>query len=499
MPSVPPSHAAVRARLLALDAFTLFASYFAVHSLRLDTIGPLNVAFFVELAVFALINVFCLYLFDLYAVDGAAPAWSKPLQTLLAALLAGCGIVLVFYVAGTVKFSDLVGRGVLMGSQLLFALFASCSRIVIARWGHSAADGSRWLVLGTSESMSRFFADLACSSTAGAFTVLGSAERLTAPANKAVSFIAGDTCEALREVASKRWSGVIVAGSAPLSEDALEILIDMRRKGAKVIGLADFYEQTWHKVPASSIERRWLAMSHGFSLLRNPLRLRLKRVFDIVGALSLLLLTLPVLVLTAIAIKLESRGPVLFKQVRVGEEGSLFTIFKLRSMRTDAEKNGPQWASQNDARVTRVGAFTRRTRIDELPQLLNVLDGSMSFVGPRPERPEFTSTLEHQIPFYALRHALKPGVTGWAQVMYPYGASVEDALQKLQYDLYYIKNHSLTLDLAIVIKTIRVVFLGVKTPRSEPPVLVAPSTPERVTAASLPGEVITVRTRMMTR
>jgi lipopolysaccharide/colanic/teichoic acid biosynthesis glycosyltransferase len=175
----------------------------------------------------------------------------------------------------------------------------------------------------------------------------------------------------------------------------------------------------------------------------------------------LIIVTAPILLLAALLIALEGGGPVIYKQERVGHRGRSFTVYKLRSMLQDAELDGkPTWATVNDARVTRVGRLIRRARIDELPQLLNVLSGEMSFVGPRPERPEFVAMLTEQIPFYAVRHSVKPGLTGWAQVRYSYGATVEQSVRKLEYDLYYVKNHTLLLDLVIMLETVRVVLLG---------------------------------------
>jgi exopolysaccharide biosynthesis polyprenyl glycosylphosphotransferase len=186
-----------------------------------------------------------------------------------------------------------------------------------------------------------------------------------------------------------------------------------------------------------------------------------KRLFDILASGTLLLLTLPLMLITAILIPLENRGPVFYSQERVGQGGKPFKVLKFRSMRVDAEKDGrPQWAREKDSRVTRVGSFIRKTRIDELPQILNVLKGEMSFVGPRPERSFFVEQLIQQIPYYNYRHNVKPGITGWAQIRYPYGASVEDAIEKLQYDLYYVKNHSLFLDLIILFQTMQVILFG---------------------------------------
>lgn len=186
-----------------------------------------------------------------------------------------------------------------------------------------------------------------------------------------------------------------------------------------------------------------------------------KRAFDIAAALSLIVFLAPLLIVTAIAIRLDSKGPVLYRQRRIGFQGREFEIFKFRSMRTDAEKDGARWAAVNDDRVTRVGRFIRHTRIDEIPQAINILRGEMSFVGPRPERPEFVRTLETQIPHYHDRHLVKPGITGWAQVKHEYTASVEGARTKLTYDLFYIKHFSLLLDLLIVLMTVRVALLGI--------------------------------------
>jgi exopolysaccharide biosynthesis polyprenyl glycosylphosphotransferase len=186
-----------------------------------------------------------------------------------------------------------------------------------------------------------------------------------------------------------------------------------------------------------------------------------KRGLDVAASLALLVVAAPLMVLTAVCISLESGLPILYRQARVGEGGRTFTLYKFRSMRNDAEIDGtPRWADSDDDRATFVGRIIRKLRIDELPQIINVLKGDMSFVGPRPERPYFVDQLSAQIPYYALRHTVKPGITGWAQVRYPYGASVDDSVEKLQYDLYYVKNHGLFLDLMILIDTVQVVLWG---------------------------------------
>ena len=203
----------------------------------------------------------------------------------------------------------------------------------------------------------------------------------------------------------------------------------------------------------------WMVSNDGFR--QSFARRAVKRLFDVAAGATLLVATLPVMLATALLIAAESRGPVLYFQKRVGQRGRVFTIFKFRSMRTDAELDGrPRWADVDDSRVTRVGRVIRKLRIDELPQIFNVFNGEMSFVGPRPERPFFVEQLASRIRHYDARHCVKPGITGWAQVSYPYGASHDDAVAKCQYDLYYVKNHSLRLDLVILIGTVRVVLLA---------------------------------------
>lgn len=238
----------------------------------------------------------------------------------------------------------------------------------------------------------------------------------------------------------------------------VESLLSCRLQGRRVYDAAGFCERVLRRIPVQFLRASDFAFADELTV--SPLRRALKRGFDILVASTLLLLAAPFLVLVAVAIKLDSRGPVFYRQERTGLLGRTFYLWKFRSMRTDAEKNGAVWAKANDDRVTRVGRFIRRTRIDEIPQVFNVLMGEMSFVGPRPERPVFIEQLKKQIPFFGLREAVKPGLTGWAQIRYPYGASVEDARNKLEFDLYYVKNGSLFLDVGIIFHTVRHVLLG---------------------------------------
>jgi len=237
----------------------------------------------------------------------------------------------------------------------------------------------------------------------------------------------------------------------------MEDLLECKMEGVKIVDAASFYERESRKVALEMVTHGWLVFSDGFSV--SSVFGFGKRSLDILAATILLLAGLPLMALTAIAIKIEDglAAPVFYSQERVGLNGRVFRVHKFRSMTTDAEKNGAVWASKNDTRVTRVGDFIRKVRIDELPQIFNVINGTMAFVGPRPERPIFVEKLSERIPFYSERHRVKPGLTGWAQLCFAYADNEEDTREKLRYDLYYIKNQSLLLDLLIIIQTVEVV------------------------------------------
>ena len=255
----------------------------------------------------------------------------------------------------------------------------------------------------------------------------------------------------------KQATMILLLPDAPIDDDIARDLLEAKLRGSMVVDIRSFYEHVVQRLPLSQINDEWLLQTEGFSLnTRGSLR-RLKRALDVLISLLLLIPATPIMLITAIIVRLESPGPVIYKQDRVGLFEKEFTVYKFRSMRADAEKNGAVWASAHDARVTKFGKFIRKVRIDELPQIWNILKGDMSFIGPRPERMAFVTKLKETIPYYSLRHTVKPGLTGWAQVCYPYGASEDDARRKLEYDLYYIKNMSILLDINIVFKTVGVV------------------------------------------
>jgi sugar transferase (PEP-CTERM system associated) len=253
---------------------------------------------------------------------------------------------------------------------------------------------------------------------------------------------------------------IVIAISDTSKNIPVEALVNCKLNGVETINILSFFEREAGQIRVDIIDPAWLVTSDGFH--QSQFQDIVKRVFDILASFVILLLASPFLLLTIIAILIEDglTAPIFYSQIRVGKRGSTFKVYKFRSMRTDAEKEGAVWASKTDSRVTRVGSFIRKTRLDEFPQIANVLNGTMSFVGPRPERPEFIENLAAQIPYYHERHIVKPGVTGWAQLLYPYGASVNDSYQKQLFDMYYVKNHNLFLDILILLQTVEVVLFG---------------------------------------
>jgi len=328
-------------------------------------------------------------------------------------------------------------------------------RLAFARITHLAHLKTRTLVLGTGQQAARI-ARLEEHGAQTRFVVTGfvelednepavPADRVAAPPNDLAAF-----------AEQQMVDEVVLALEERRGRSPVDALVNLRLRGIAVTDYQGFIERAEGRIDVDSLRPSWFFQSEGFRSAQSH-RIA-KRSFDIVVSLGVLVFTLPVLLLTAMAIRLESPGPIFYRQERMGRGGRPFVLIKFRSMRSDAEAVGaPQWASEDDPRITRIGAMIRKTRIDEIPQILNVLKGDMSFVGPRPERPYFVETLARQIPFYQERHCVRPGITGWAQLNYPYGASMEDAKHKLQYDLFYIKYFSIVFDLAIVLQTVRVV------------------------------------------
>ncbi len=400
-------------------------------------------------AVLALLNS----MFGLYDWE-----WTKGLRSLLIRLFGAFALAAALLWLGGQFLAPLIAVGPSLPVGLLMAaLFSVLIRLLFMEWGKTDLFKKRVMVLGTGSRAAKIEEIFAAGDAQG-LDIVG-----YLPLEGSHSYVPHDRLleagETLYETAMRyRVEEIVVAirerrgGGLPMAD-----LLECKLRGLHILDLPAFFERQTGILPLESVNASWMIFSEGFG--QGSGRDVVKRLFDLMVSGVFLLACAPIMLTTAVLIRLESRGPVFYTQVRVGEFGKPFTIYKFRSMRTDAEKDGAVWARKNDDRTTRIGRFIRRTRIDELPQILNVFLGHMSFVGPRPERPVFVDDLAAQIPYYHARHSVKPGITGWAQVKFPYGASVEDAMNKLQYDLYYVKNHSLFLDLMILMQTAQVVVL----------------------------------------
>lgn len=268
-------------------------------------------------------------------------------------------------------------------------------------------------------------------------------------------------CKILKDmVAVNAVDAIVIAITHIKGPELLRCALNCKMEGVQVYDMPSFYEEVTGRVPVEHVDDYWFVSTPLSGVKRSIFNRKIKRMLDLTLSFLGLISSLPITIPTVIAIKMESPGPVLYRQRRVGLNGKAFDVIKFRSMTVDAEKNGPVWAKKEDSRVTKVGRIIRKLRIDEIPQMWNVLRGEMSFIGPRPERPEFVNILNEKIPYYSLRHSVRPGITGWAQVCYQYGASEEDALEKLKYDIFYIQNLSPILDFYILLKTVKVVIWG---------------------------------------
>ena len=439
-----------------LEALVLVLAAYAGVYLHVAATGAAVAGLSSQAGVFAIGTMIVLAAMGLYQPE----LWSNKL---FLALRLTVSFLLAFLLMGL--FSHVTAMPNPDMAALAIALTLALGGSVVLRtafhhWSRVEAFTPRVLVLGTGTRALKLaaHADLSPRYDVVAFVALQPTSRHYVPESRVLTMSPG---ESLSSLVDKHSIDQIVIAVRDRRGGALPIaqLLECKSKGVVVMEMPTFFERVYRQVLLESLNPSWMVLGGGFR--KDWLSNLVKRVFDLLASVALLLFTWPVMLITALCIYLESGAPVLFRQERVGKDGRNFNLYKFRSMRQDAESGGtPQWAKANDDRTTRVGRFIRKVRIDELPQVFNVLRGDMSFVGPRPERPFFVDQLAKQIPYYSLRHSAKPGITGWAQVRYPYGATVDDAIEKLQYDLYYVKNHSLFLDLMILISTVEVVLWG---------------------------------------
>jgi sugar transferase (PEP-CTERM system associated) len=444
------------AALVVFESLLLFAFFLSAVAIREPApFSALLTARWPDGAVFSAIIAVSLLAFGLYSARQRARLGGIVVR-IFAAVAAGVTVTsFLYYVLPSFR-SD---RGVLAIATVLTLIGVGLGRIAFAQLLDESFLKRRVLVYGCGRNAAPI-GRLRRRSDRRGFTVVGFVQPEGEPCEITPELVLRDQRSLPEMCAALDVDEVVVAMDDRRRSFPILQLLECRLAGTDVTELLTFLERETGRVRIDVLNPSWLIFGEGFR--RDTARLITARIMDLVASAIILLGTLPIMLLTALAIKLEEglRAPVFYAQPRVGLGGRVFNVLKFRSMRTDAEKHGAQWASKGDTRVTRVGAFIRKCRIDELPQILCVFRGHMSFVGPRPERPQFVAELSEKIPYYVQRHCVKPGITGWAQLCYPYGSSEQDALEKLQYDLYYIKNNTLLFDLAILLQTVEVVVMG---------------------------------------
>jgi len=439
--------------LLIHDVVALYLAIRVAHQLYY---GYWGAAF--EAAMVALIGltVFCIFLFDVYRVDVHDSSTRVVLRMFYAVVLSGGTIAALAYITKTDVGVSVLWRANLALSLGIFTFWATSIRVILRIATRRISRERKWLVLGDSDISRALVRDNAAFPGTGAVEIvnLDDADEISITReNRRVNISRDEKAENYESV-----EGIVLVSDSDLPRKVLANLMHIRLSGLPVLPVSEFYEQYLLRIPVLQLGDGWFVFSEGFSLVHHEVALKIKRVADIVLSAIGLILTVPLMALVAIAVKAGSPGPALYHQGRTGHGGRQFNLHKFRTMIDNAEIEGAKWAEHDDPRITTVGRFLRKLRLDELPQLWNVLVGEMSFIGPRPERPDFIERLESEIPYYDLRHLVNPGITGWAQVMYPYGSSVDDARRKLEFDLFYIKNYSIAMDISILFRTARVVF-----------------------------------------
>jgi sugar transferase (PEP-CTERM system associated) len=447
--------------LIIAEALLIFWAMVMAAYLRLgwvDAYYELNEkGGFVKAGVVTLFCLAAFYLYDLYDFVVMHDRRELVLRLIQALGLAWVALAILMYVVPQL----MIGRGVSL-LALPLALVLMVTWRLAAHWllGHPSM-GERILIVGSGASAIEVAREVLERRDAG-YRIVGFVDSRPELVGQSLinPRVLGTTDEMDEVIRREGVNRVVVAMAERRGQFPVRQLLDLSLSGDVAIEeCASFYERLTGRVSLDMMRPSWLIFSGRGrqGRLSAVVRTAVHRAVALVGAL----LSLPIALLTAALIKLDSRGPVLYSQERVGKNGRAFRVYKFRSMRTDAEKDGPVWASKSgDARTTRVGRVIRKIRVDEIPQFWNILRGEMNFVGPRPERPHFVRQLAEEIPFYDQRHLIAPGLTGWAQIKYPYGASIEDARQKLQYDLYYIKNQSLVLDAVIMFETVKTILFG---------------------------------------
>ena len=445
----------IEKRMMVLFFGDLLISFFACFSsaniiLWNETFCVPNIAFLkVKIIVFAISVLFYSFFLELYSTARVFDRNLLFLRSFLSAIFSLLTLSIIYYL---IPYAIMEGK-ILLIALLIFFVFQSLWHNLYYYLMKLPLLVRKTLIIGTGSKAEKI--GNLINHTNGHYVLKGYISTIHDPLSIPKSEIVGNTESIIEIVKNKHIDTIVIALTERRGDNVMDILITCKLLGVKVIDLPSFYELLTGKLPVEEIEPSWLVNNYGFRITKfNKVS---KRALDLFFSIVGILVFFPLFPAIALLIKCNSKGPVFYKQERVGEMGKKFYIYKFRTMSQNVEEQtGATWAKKDDPRVTKLGRLLRKRRVDEFPQLLNVLKGEMSFIGPRPERPEFTKKINRMSPFYKERHFIKPGLTGWAQVRYPYGSSFSDSIEKLRYDLYYVKNKSIFLDILIVFETVKV-------------------------------------------
>jgi sugar transferase (PEP-CTERM system associated) len=457
MTYVPKKRIVLLLGYVGLLALSLYLAYFFRFAFLNHLVSPAGGAGILRIPktgffVFVLPYLVMLYVFGLHNHNHKFRSTAWLARFLLAFGMGSTLLTLVFYAFPGTR----PGRGIFLLHCLFSVLSIALFRVALETYLESPKRALRVLIVGSGRAGKTLYEGVKGSTE---YQVIGFLDRDPGRIGEVIGSpaIIGD----FSMLASLSHNTEIIVTTITDDRDPhlIKALIDCKMKGIDVFDMPEFYERVTRKIPVEHLRNSYFIHSPFRGVRKSIYTLKAKRMIDIACAILGLIAGLPIMGLAALFIKLEDRGPIFYRQNRLGLGEETFELIKLRSMIRNAEQNGPVWADRRDRRVTRIGKWLRLLRVDEIPQMWNVLKGDMSFIGPRPERPEFVDRLKAEIPFYSLRHSIKPGISGWAQVNYPYGASTEDSMKKLQYDLFYLKHMSFLSDLHILLATIRVVVM----------------------------------------